>query len=214
MMETIVWVGLGLGLPSLGRWLRARFLDPRGEGARDIEWLARAAYGVLLPFGAWASGALVARELGWGPPWRGTALWCLAAVAGAVLVGEWGLRRGAARSALRRAIGGDRTFADLFDTPRWSLYRGAVLLWTGNPLLAALAGWILAVLEDIPPMAAKTGALGAAAIVLPITAGRLFDLTQGYGAAVLIAAGGNALGVLVALGLPRQDAPRAADPDA
>jgi OFA family oxalate/formate antiporter-like MFS transporter len=48
----------------------------------------------------------------------------------------------------------------------------------------------------------------AAAIVLPIVAGRLFDLTQGYGVAVLIAAGGNALGVLVALGLPRQGTPR------
>jgi OFA family oxalate/formate antiporter-like MFS transporter len=48
-----------------------------------------------------------------------------------------------------------------------------------------------------------------AAAVLPIVAGRLFDLTQGYGAAVLIAAGGNALGVLVALGLPRQGDPRA-----
>jgi hypothetical protein len=47
----------------------------------------------------------------------------------------------------------------------------------------------------------------AAAVVLPIAAGRLFDLTQGYGVAVLIAAGGNALGVLVALGLPRQGAP-------
>jgi len=44
----------------------------------------------------------------------------------------------------------------------------------------------------------------AAAIVLPIAAGRLFDLTRGYGTAVLIAAGGNALGVLLALGLPRQ----------
>ena len=43
----------------------------------------------------------------------------------------------------------------------------------------------------------------AAAIVLPIAAGRLFDLTQGYRAAVMIAAGGNALGLLVALGLPR-----------
>ncbi len=43
-----------------------------------------------------------------------------------------------------------------------------------------------------------------AAIVLPITAGRLFDLTQGYGLAVLIAAGGNFLGILVALTLPRQ----------
>jgi OFA family oxalate/formate antiporter-like MFS transporter len=44
----------------------------------------------------------------------------------------------------------------------------------------------------------------AAAIVLPIVAGRLFDVTHGYGTAVVIAAGGNAVGVLVALGLPRQ----------
>ena len=49
----------------------------------------------------------------------------------------------------------------------------------------------------------------AAAIVLPIAAGRLYDLTQGYGTAVLIAAGGNALGILVALGLPRQRTARA-----
>jgi hypothetical protein len=44
----------------------------------------------------------------------------------------------------------------------------------------------------------------AAAVILPIAAGRLFDLTQSYAAAVLIAAGGNAVGILVALGLPRQ----------
>ena len=43
-----------------------------------------------------------------------------------------------------------------------------------------------------------------AAFALPITAGRLFDLTQGYRVAVLIAAGANVLGILVALGLPRQ----------
>jgi hypothetical protein len=49
----------------------------------------------------------------------------------------------------------------------------------------------------------------AAAIILPIAAGRLFDLTQGYGAAVLIGAGGNALGILLALGLPKE---RAAQP--
>jgi MFS transporter, OFA family, oxalate/formate antiporter len=46
----------------------------------------------------------------------------------------------------------------------------------------------------------------AAAVVLPITAGRLFDLTQGYWVAVLIAGGGNALGILVALGLPHERA--------
>jgi MFS transporter, OFA family, oxalate/formate antiporter len=49
----------------------------------------------------------------------------------------------------------------------------------------------------------------AAATVLPITAGRLFDLTQGYGTAILIAAGGNVLGILVAVGLPRQRTARA-----
>ena len=52
----------------------------------------------------------------------------------------------------------------------------------------------------------------AAAIILPITAGRLFDLTQGYEVAILIAAGCNAVGVLVALGLPHQRVARARDP--
>src|SRR4029077_8177271 len=46
-------------------------------------------------------------------------------------------------------------------------------------------------------------AWGAAALVLPIIAGRLFDLPHGYGTAVLIAGAGNALGIFVALGLPR-----------
>lgn len=49
-------------------------------------------------------------------------------------------------------------------------------------------------------------AWSAAAIVLPIVAGRLFDLTHGYGTAVLIAGGGNALGILVAAGLPAERA--------
>jgi hypothetical protein len=44
----------------------------------------------------------------------------------------------------------------------------------------------------------------AAAIILPTAAGYLFDVTRGYGAAILIAAGGNAIGIVVALGLPRQ----------
>ncbi|HKA61523.1 MAG TPA: MFS transporter [Methylomirabilota bacterium] len=49
-------------------------------------------------------------------------------------------------------------------------------------------------------------AWSAAAIVLPVVAGRLFDLTHGYGTAVLIAGGGNALGILVAAGLPAERA--------
>jgi OFA family oxalate/formate antiporter-like MFS transporter len=60
-------------------------------------------------------------------------------------------------------------------------------------------------------------AWSAAAIVLPIVAGRLFDLTHGYGTAVLIAGAGNALGVLLAAGLPHERAvaePPAAEPAA
>jgi MFS transporter, OFA family, oxalate/formate antiporter len=44
----------------------------------------------------------------------------------------------------------------------------------------------------------------AAAIVLPIVAGRLFDLTQSYATAIVIAAGGNVLGIVLAVGLPHQ----------
>ena len=43
-----------------------------------------------------------------------------------------------------------------------------------------------------------------AAISLPLLAGYLFDLTRGYETTVIIAGCGNLVGVIVALGLPRQ----------
>jgi len=43
----------------------------------------------------------------------------------------------------------------------------------------------------------------AAAISLPVLAGRLFDLTGGYTTTVLIAGCGNLAGIVIALGLPR-----------
>jgi OFA family oxalate/formate antiporter-like MFS transporter len=43
-----------------------------------------------------------------------------------------------------------------------------------------------------------------AAIVLPLAAGRLYDLTGSYATAVLIAAAGNALGLVLALALPNE----------
>ncbi|MBY0330650.1 MAG: MFS transporter [Acetobacteraceae bacterium] len=42
----------------------------------------------------------------------------------------------------------------------------------------------------------------AAAISLPVLAGRLFDLTGGYHPAIMIAAGANLLGLVIAAGLP------------
>jgi hypothetical protein len=43
-----------------------------------------------------------------------------------------------------------------------------------------------------------------AAIVLPVLAGRLYDLTGGYEMAVVVAGGANLFAVLVAMTLPRQ----------
>ena len=42
-----------------------------------------------------------------------------------------------------------------------------------------------------------------AAVTLPVLAGRVFDLTGGYGTAILIACAGNALGCVIAASLPR-----------
>jgi len=47
-----------------------------------------------------------------------------------------------------------------------------------------------------------------AAVSLPVIAGLIYDRTQGYGAAVLMAAGVNVLGAFIALGLPAR--PRSA----
>src|SRR5262249_13252311 len=52
----------------------------------------------------------------------------------------------------------------------------------------------------------------AAAIVLPIAAGRLFDVTQSYRTAALISAGSNALGLLVPPGVPREGGLEHPDP--
>lgn len=48
-----------------------------------------------------------------------------------------------------------------------------------------------------------------AAISVPVLVGWLYDRTQGYGAAVIIAAGVNVLGVIIAVRLPPRRTPAA-----
>ena len=52
------------------------------------------------------------------------------------------------------------------------------------------------------PCACPSTVSPAAAISLPVLAGRLFDLTGGYHPAIMIAAGANLLGLVIAAGLP------------
>ncbi len=47
-------------------------------------------------------------------------------------------------------------------------------------------------------------AWGLAAISLPVLAGHLYDVTGGYGTAILIAGAGNLAGLLTSLLLPRR----------
>jgi hypothetical protein len=50
---------------------------------------------------------------------------------------------------------GQRWAGDLFDTPRWALYRAAGIAWTGESGLGSVVGWVLAVSEGL----ARTGRL-------------------------------------------------------
>jgi OFA family oxalate/formate antiporter-like MFS transporter len=53
-----------------------------------------------------------------------------------------------------------------------------------------------------------------AAVTLPVVAGRLFDLSGGYAGAIMIATGGNLLGIAIAAWLPRRVAAAAPRPAA
>ncbi len=70
---------------------------------------------------------------------------------------------------------------------------GAVGIYWPKPMYGRIAGRVYI-------------AWCVAAVTLPVLAGYLFDITGGYRTTVLIAGGGNLLGCLVALGLPRRRA--------
>ena len=128
--------------------------------------------------------------------------------------------------ALARMGGG--WLVDHFSVPRvaagaqlWSLAGAlALTLWPGPmvalPALAMIAmgygftsGFTAAAIARYWPRNAfgRVASLlyiawCVAAVGLPVLAGWLFDRTQGYASAVLVAAGANVIGILVATGLP------------
>ena len=104
----------------------------------------------------------------------------------------------------------------------WSLTGAVLLTLFPSPLVAAIALAMVAMGHGFISGATASGialywpasAFGriasqiyigwcAAAISLPLLAGYLFDLTHGYGTAVLIAGCGNLIGGTISLGLPR-----------
>jgi hypothetical protein len=164
MLETLAWVVIGLAAPWFAQRLRPRLAESLGGAIVDAEWMARGAYGILLPFGAWVTGAVVGREIGLQPPWERGSLPAVAAVAGGLLVAEGLLRRSHGRQALRRALGPTRSLSDLFDTPRWAMYRGAGWLWTGSGWAGALVAWVLVWAETVIRGGALPGPIRAEAL--------------------------------------------------
>lgn len=157
MIELWLWVGLSLVGPWAAGRLRPRIEASLGEAWPEAAWMARAAYGFLLPFAAWVRGAVVGRDLGLQPPWA-REMWVAAgAVASVLLVGEWALRRWRLRGGLRTAIGRERSLMDLFDTPRWALYRGAAWVWTGTATWGAVIGCALGAVEIVARGKSPTG---------------------------------------------------------
>ena len=144
----------------------------------------------------------------------------------------------AATTAITGAIAGARVtggwLTDRFAVPHVAAFAqgfalcGAILLtiWP-SPLVAAIAlgmvgmgyGFISGITAGAIAIYWPPEAFGRiagrvymawclAAVSLPILAGHLYDLTQGYGTTVIIAGCGNLLGVIAALGLPRRGTPR------
>ena len=176
MIESWAWVGLALVAPWAARRLRPRLQPSLGEAWPDAVWMARAAYGVILPFAAWARGVVVGRELGLQPPWAREMWVATGVVAGALLVGWLATRRWPMGDRLHSAIGRERSWTDLFDTPRWALYRGAAWAWTGSTALGALIGCALGLIEMVSMGESPLGSgrnrffwLAAAMLVLTLT---------------------------------------------
>jgi len=131
-------------------------------------------------------------------------------IAGARLAGGWMVDwlaiPAVAAGAHAIALGGNAALA-LWPGP-WMAVVALALVGLGYGLISGVTAAAVGVYWSRALYGRVAGRLYlawcAAAVVLPIVAGRLFDLTHGYEMAVRIAAGANLLGVLVALGLPRQ----------
>lgn len=130
MIAPALWLIATLAAPIAARFVQRvrRQRTPAWEAA-IADW-ARAGYGLLPLYGAWVTGAIVARDAGLRvvDPLR----WPVGLTVYGLLLGAvwWNSRRPSAGEALRRWFLGEPGWWPLVEEPRWAFYRavGAVFL--------------------------------------------------------------------------------------
>ncbi len=131
------------------------------------------------------------------------------AIAAARLGGGWLVDR----FPVPRAAAGAHTFSlvgavllTLWPGP-WVAILGLTMIGMGYGFISGISAGAIARYWHRNAFGAVAGRLYiawcVAAVSLPVLAGWLFDRTQGYGTAVMIAAVGNLLGIALSVGLPR-----------
>lgn len=140
MISIAVWIAATLAAPVLARRLwRARPSRWQPWDEEALAW-ARLGYGILPLYGAWVSGAIVARDVGLRASWAGTAAG--AALCASALGGLWLVSlRPAWAGRFRRWYATPAGWQPMADEPRWAFYRGvtAALLGSGWSQLVGLA---------------------------------------------------------------------------
>lgn len=168
--------------------------------AAGLTVLSQAA-GMIAAFGASKPAALAATT-------AITAAIATARLVGGVLVDRWPIPLVAALAqtvALLGAVG-----LSLWPAPETAIL-GLAMIGVGYGLISGVTVGAVAMYWPkamFGRIASRTYiAWCFAALTLPVLAARLFDLTGGYGTAVMVAGGANLLAVLIALTLPRQRPP-------
>ena len=226
LRETLIGLAATVAVSSaLAAWLihhaDIRMLDPaKGPMAdRETQWALFMRLFVVFLLAASAGLMVMSQAVGIIAAYGGQAVLALGAttfitgaiaaarIAGGWLVDRLSLPQVASGAHLLSLLGA--VALTLWPGP-WVAVPALAMIGTGYGLISgATAGGIAQYWQknELGRVASRTYiAWCLAAISLPVVAGWLFDRTQGYQTAVLIAAAGNALGIWLALGLPRRGA--------
>ena len=146
-MAAAFWVVLTLAAPPAARQVQRRLAARLEPWATEVAFWSSAAYGVLPLYGAWISGAVLARDCGLSgislAGWLGGMAVC-ALFLGVLLLG---LRLTSGNRVARAWFAPTPSWLSLFDEPRWAFYRGAGAAVLPDPLAAQVVGAVLGGLE-------------------------------------------------------------------
>jgi hypothetical protein len=172
-----LWLIAVLAAPVAARRLRPAL--PESLATQATAW-AKAAYGLLPLYGAWVTGAIVARDAGLRGVDRPRWIFGLAVCVFLLLVLLLLARRPAAVEAARRWFAGERGWWPLLEEPRWGFYRAVAAVLIPLSAVSQLLGLGFGVVEWLlrrgPPSDATPAAAWAALARLGVSAG-LYALT-------------------------------------